>query len=260
MIDLVYVLNRGSRWEDNELRFSLRSVHKHLANVGQVFVVGDKPRFDHWVKDFPAFHAAHLDPTRAQVLHHVPYSDRHANKERNIYEKVLYACSMQMISSPFLFMNDDHFLLADFDADTFPDFHKADLSSAASQLPAYHLYRQTLERTRETLVDLGLPTVNFDSHCPIRYDAARFARVMPQYDWSHPRAFAVKSLYANSLRLAGVPERDGKFGFVPTDQAMLREYIKDRKYFSVGDHAVNQELATFLLALYPEPSPWEVPT
>jgi len=257
MIDVVYVLGRGSRWEDNELRFSLRSVHKHLQNVGTVFVVGERPRFNHYVREPMAWERP-FDGQRA--LFHVPFPDLHHNKERNIYEKVLHACSLRFVSSPFLFMNDDHFLLQDFDADTFPDFHKADLSVAAQAMPGYSSYRQTLEHTREVLVERGLPTANFDVHCPIRYDAERFRAVMPTYDWTHPRAFAVKSLYGNSVGLAGTLQRDGKFSFVPTDQRMLVEYVRDRPFFSVGDHAVNEHLADFLLGLYPDPSPWEVPT
>ena len=45
LVDLVYVLGKGSRWQDNELRFSLRSVSKNLSNVGQIFIVGQIPDF-----------------------------------------------------------------------------------------------------------------------------------------------------------------------------------------------------------------------
>lgn len=256
MRDIVIPLGRGSKWEDNELRFSLRSVHKHLANVGRVFVIGEKPRFDHYVREPEAYEHGALNGNKS--LLHVPFPDLHPNKERSIYEKILHACSLNMIKSPFLFMNDDHFLLQDFDANYFPSFHKADLSVAAQALPEHSLYRKTYERTRQTLVDRGLPTQNFDTHCPILYDADLFRHAMPQYEWNHPLAYTIKSLYANTLKIEGVLERDGKFAFVPTDQQMLRDYVTGRKFFSIGDHAVNEELATFLLTLYPEPSPWEV--
>jgi hypothetical protein len=47
-MDLVYVLGSGSRWGDNELRYSLRSVEKHLKGYNNVYLVGDKPD---WVRN-----------------------------------------------------------------------------------------------------------------------------------------------------------------------------------------------------------------
>ncbi len=240
MTDLIFPLNRQSSWSDNELRFSLRSIHKHLKNVGNIYVIGAKPQFSY----------------NEELLVHLPSQDESGNKEYNIYKKILSFCGIH--TGTFLFFNDDHFLLQDFDADTFPFFHKADLSVAAGALPEYNFYRQVLERTRQTLVDRNLPTLNFDSHCPILYDAERFMKVMPTYDWSNPLAFTIKSLYANTVGIEGVLERDGKFAFIPTNQQMLVDYTKDRKFFSSADHSINLDFATFLETLYPEKSPWEM--
>lgn len=238
MIDLLYPLNKSSRWQDNELRFSLRSVEKHLTNVRNVYVVGECPNF---LRD----------------VIHVTFGDGYQNKERNIYEKVLHACQLPGLSENFLFMNDDHFLLHDFDAVNFPTFHKADLSVAAQSMPEHSYYRKSLLRTISTLCDLGLPTVNFDTHCPILYNKWRFLSVMPQYDWTNTYGFTVKSMYCNTLRIQGTLEQDGKFNFIPLDQEQMINYTKDRKFFSIGDHAINHELAKFMGHLYPQTSRWE---
>lgn len=242
MVDLVYPLGTGSRWENNELRFSLRSVAKHLTGVRNIYVVGELPG---WL----------------QGVIHVPfYEEPRSNKERNIYEKVKHLCRLEQVSDQFLFMNDDHFFLQNFDAPTFPFIHKKDLLVAARTLPENSRYRRSLLRTRRTLSDLGLPTVNFDVHCPVLYDKHRFPQVMGQYDWTNTYAFTVKSLYCNSLRIEGVLERDGKVDFVPQDQVQLEDYTKDRRFFSVGDHAITHELAAFMHRLYPQASPWELGT
>jgi len=44
-MDIVYVLGSGSEWDDNEIRFSLRSVEKYLTGVGNVYIIGKKPNF-----------------------------------------------------------------------------------------------------------------------------------------------------------------------------------------------------------------------
>jgi len=39
-VDVVYPLSNGSHWDNNELRYSLRSLEKYALNLGRVFVVG----------------------------------------------------------------------------------------------------------------------------------------------------------------------------------------------------------------------------
>lgn len=37
-MDILYVIGRGSKWENNELRYSLRSLEKNGINVGNIFI------------------------------------------------------------------------------------------------------------------------------------------------------------------------------------------------------------------------------
>ena len=53
-IDVVYVLGTGSNWDNNEIRFSLRSLAKNLKGMGRVFVVGERPAFLQNVIHIPA--------------------------------------------------------------------------------------------------------------------------------------------------------------------------------------------------------------
>ena len=45
MIDVFYVLGSGSKWQNNEIRYSLRTLEKYGHNVGQVYIVGQRPSF-----------------------------------------------------------------------------------------------------------------------------------------------------------------------------------------------------------------------
>ena len=45
MIDVVIPLGTGSRWQDNELRYCLRSIEKNLSGVNEVVIVGEKPKW-----------------------------------------------------------------------------------------------------------------------------------------------------------------------------------------------------------------------
>ena len=44
-MDILYVIGKGSEWNNNELRFSLRSIAKYGKNIDRVFIVGYKPDF-----------------------------------------------------------------------------------------------------------------------------------------------------------------------------------------------------------------------
>ena len=71
-IDIVYPLGTGSKWQDSELRFSLRSIEKNFIDKGTVWVIGHKPD---WLIN----------------ARHIPMPDKHKhNKDANIWiNKVL---------------------------------------------------------------------------------------------------------------------------------------------------------------------------
>lgn len=236
-MDVVYPLGKKSRWDNNELRYSLRSIEKHLTGVDKIYIVGERPDF-------------------LQNVIHIPYEDTYACKETNIYKKVLRACQEESLSQEFLFFNDDHFILRDFNVDEFPFFYKSDLYATIQKLRPTNRYRKYLDKTMRVLHSLRLPTKNFDTHTPIIYNKQTFLEIMPKYDWEHRIGYVVKSLYANTLRIEGQREPDCKIGF----QFLAEEcfnIIKDRKVFSIGDAALGPQLEVVLNHLYPNKSKWE---
>src|SRR5687768_13919743 len=101
-MDIVYTIGTESKCDDLELRYSIRSMVKHLHGFDRVVLVGHKPS---WAKD----------------VIHIPCNDPHvANRARNIYDKILKAAMHAEVSENFICASDDHFLLADHDAATFP--------------------------------------------------------------------------------------------------------------------------------------------
>jgi len=237
MKDLVIPLGRGGTVEDIELRYCLRSVEKHIKNVRNVVIVGFKPD---WIKG----------------IIHLPTEDDHACKETNIYRKVLLACQDPDITEDFLFFNDDHFILQDFDADNFPFFYKGDLLFVLKHLPPYNKYSTCVHKTAYKLKELGLETKNFDTHTPILYNKQKFIEVMTQHDWAPRFGYVVKSLYANQLKIEGVKEPDCKMNDFPSIESFY-ERIKERKVFSIGGGALCDGLKYVWDELYPIPSRWE---
>jgi hypothetical protein len=86
-IDVVYVLGTGSKWKNNELRFSLRAIEKNLTGYRDIYVIGENPGF-------------------LQNVIHIPYPDElPGNADGNIARKVLRACREKKLSDNFLFIN-----------------------------------------------------------------------------------------------------------------------------------------------------------
>jgi hypothetical protein len=65
-IDVVYPLGTGSVWQDNELRYSLRSLEKNFPDLGRVYVVGHKPDWLGNVEHIPFGDSQSPNPIRSR--------------------------------------------------------------------------------------------------------------------------------------------------------------------------------------------------
>lgn len=231
MTDIVIPL--GARSYDNyrELRYCLRSLQKHLKGISQVFIIGHKPD---WITD----------------VIHIPCEDdpRSRFKERNICNKMLAACRDERVSNDFLMVHDDHYLLQDFEAGSFPYVHHGMLTPGPGQ------YGETKRNTMALLSDV--PN-DYDSHCPILFNKERFVNAMSKADWSKWYGYLVKTLYCvyNGIRAEYYP--DLKIRYMPTVEA-IREAIKGRRWFSTGDRVFNNSaMKEVMEKLYPQKSKYE---
>src|ERR1035438_10130107 len=94
-VDVVYKLGSGSDNNNDELRYSLRSLSK-FRDLGKVYIVGYKPDF-------------------IQNVIHIPMEDIFkSNKDANLIEKLSAAAKCPDISDCFLNMSDDQIFLAEF--------------------------------------------------------------------------------------------------------------------------------------------------
>lgn len=242
MIDILYPLGEGSIWDNNEIRYSLRSLQKHLTGYRNIYIIGVLPDFLHNV-------------------YHIPYDDISIDKETNIYKKVERACQESAISQDFLFINDDHFFHKDCDATTFPFYYKGDILTSVQRLRDNNKYKRNLEKTMRTLHALGYDTKNFDIHTPIIYNKNTFLDIMPKYGWGTSTGFTVKSLYCNTLRIQGERSRDYKLGGQGDQYTVesIKDIIKDSVVWSIGNRTIKggEGVQEVLNELYPIKSKWE---
>lgn len=231
---IVIPLGVGSRWNNTELRYALRSVEKHLIGYGEVFIVGEKPD---WLRN----------------VVHIPcrdYGDKTYDKERNIDCKIIAACADDRVTDNFLFMNDDHFLLQDYQAGDFPYYCHGWLSEFMTVTDYKYTIGNMLQVYKE-------PMPYFDVHCPIIYNKYLFVDAMANLDWSWRFGYCIKTAYCNSIvGLKAIEYPDLKINEVFTADH-IRKQICGRPWFSIGDRAREGGLLRVLQDLYPHKSKYE---
>ena len=147
-MDVLYYIGGGSMRNNIELRFSLRSLEKFGKNIDRVFIVGNKPHFltnveYFWVEDKDQWW-------------------------KNAFIKTKTAIE-KGISKDFLLMNDDFFMLAEFDAETYPFYHRGAIPEDNGRE-----YQKVITNTKKVLEKENATTNHYGVHCPIRINGEKY--------------------------------------------------------------------------------------
>lgn len=238
-MDVVYVLGKGSRWKDNELRYSLRSVEKYLIGYDKIFIVGECPE---WLTG----------------VIHIPFSDVFGRKDFNIMRKVIVACENDQVSDDFIFFNDDHFLLQPIDVKEIKYWHSCSLEQKG-----FNSEGSGLIKIRNTTEIIPGYSYFFDIHVPIVYNKKEFRRIMflPILKWEE-KEYLIKTVYANICTSQDVTYnveymQDCKISKILGYDQLLSK-ISDRYFFSIGPEGVKADLKRLLSELYPTKSKYEL--
>lgn len=234
-MDVLYVLGTGSKFNNEELKFSLRSLERFGKNIGRIILIGEKPDF--------------LDYSK---IEHHPFEESGV-KEYRIASKILFACEEGIVSGNFLFCNDDFFFTQSFDANNYPFYNKGSLLNGEPKTA----YQEHLKITRDFLVSKGKSTKHFDVHTPIIYNSEKFMALRECWETSKKTiGMVVKSIYCNMYGFLGMPYNDIKLKSLqlPSDLNLL----KTSNCFSIADEAWNKGVKNHLQHLFPTKSKYEL--
>lgn len=247
-IDVVYILGTGSAWNNNEIRFSLRSIEKYGLDTGNIFIVGEKPAF------------------LSNNIIHIPASDIYnpmVNADGNIAHKVGLACADKRLSENFLFINDDHILLKPVNLKSIPYYHKGDLNSMNTYTNEWfgvNYWRSRLKRTRDCLNLKGLTAYHFDCHVPMVINKETFITVMSDFPIGDGIGLTMKSLYGNSIESGNwkILQNQKKvvFGQMIIDQ--IKVHLRDCQFMAYNDNGLNKALKIWLYGEFPDQSIYEI--
>lgn len=243
--DIVYVLGTGSHWNNNEIRYSLRSLEENGIGYGKIFVVGTRPDFlsddvIHIVAD------DHFNPS--------------VNADGNIILKVLAACSDERLSDDFLFINDDHLLLKPYEIADIPPFHKGDMNGYGDDYFKNNYWRGRLLATRTALNAAGLTALHYDCHTPIVFNKYKFREVVEQFRYGDGIGLTMKSLYGNSVygNSGKLLVTEKKTVFNSYRLRELEARLAQCELMSFNDNGLNDSLKAYLYYRFPRRSRWEI--
>jgi hypothetical protein len=270
--DIVYLLGTGSRMENVELRFSLRSISRFAKNVNDVYVVGDIP-------DFLS--------NKVKTLS-MPFKDEeplYKRKHFNMLHRLNVARKHFNITKPFLVSSDDHFLTrqTDFAWGAYPIYCRFNANEQGfiyneeewqklfyQEKGHFYMppYNKSLVQTRNMLESENLPPLWTCWHgntwiFPDVLDEAE-ELVCRHQDKVHKLGFeptcVVTALKARKEMEAG---RDFTISVLPCDVKsskfeVLRTYAIKRGSMSVSDRVWKDEKAVaFLNGMYFTPCEYE---
>ena len=228
--DLIYPVGTGSHWDNNELRYSLRSVAQNLRGVGKVWIVGERPE---WLRG----------------VEHISVQDKwgKANPTANTLSKVLAACDAG-ISERFIYMNDDFFIMRPMQAENIQPLYKNDLTEWPPSYWNKHPWRQRMLKTMKLLQSTGLKTLCFDIHAPFPMEVTKVRELADRFDWKTGNGLNWRSLYGNVNYPNEAIKNNGKkiVFHSPKCSKEIAETIKGRQFVAVGEKGLNDDMKRML--------------
>jgi len=240
LLDVVYPLASGnhgrkvlgSKWDNNELRYSLRSLEKYLPRLGKVFVVTE-----------------HL-PDWLTGVEHIHAKDEHRhNKDANLIDKVLLACESG-VSDTFIRLSDDQCLLQEWDGNDV--WHQGD----ATEVDKEGKWWDRVNRTCDHLKSQGRPTWFYDCHCPAPVERESFIKAAEGVDYQTPPGMSINTLYFNSVDIFR-SRMNGQVASIEGETMEGDLHDPAKLFLNYSDAASNDSMQQILEKLYPSPSRFE---
>lgn len=229
-MDAVFVLGTGSKQDDLELRYALRSIRKYCSFVDQIYLVGSKPSW--WVD--------------VQDYHYLPADDIYKHvKDANIIYKVLVACQSEGLNENFLFCSDDQLVTKPSDPSDFEPRWLREWKEGTDD--AFYSKSKWHKRLRETLRRFGNGAKYWEPHIWSPMKKSLFLEMSETYDWKTSEACTILSLYYNHIGQVGGRTKDHRF-FRQADG------LDGVRHIAYSDEAfAKQEFRSALNLLFPDP-------
>ena len=228
--DLVYVLKDQDINE--EFRYSLRSVEKHVENYGKLVTIGGKVRG--------------IKPDLEVIVDQI---GRTKYDRVNVLLKEI--CLNPNISENFVLMNDDFFIMEDLDISKIKTYYRCSLPDyiqiiVDAKCPSE--YTNRLARACMALDALKLDNKCFELHVPMLFNKHKLLEVFGVFTGFT----GTRSLYGNYHKIKAIKSPDCKI-FTKSDN-----FIHDLPFLSTTDASFRDgEVGNYIRNQFPDKSRFE---
>lgn len=230
--NVLYVVGTGSKWQNNELRYSLRSLEKFYS-PDRVYICGHKPN---WV----------------QNVTHLEFTDVSNHKLKNTNEKLKHALSY--IDNDFILMNDDFYFLSKIDKlETYFNGTVANSINKHSTRSGY--YFRAIQELKVILDALEIKDpLSYSLHVPFSINVTKAKEVFDIVEPLAKTGFLFRSAYGNIHNIGGIPLTDVKY-----KPSTWRPPASSDKFLSSDDYLINLRSFQFYIKnLFPQECSYEI--
>jgi hypothetical protein len=246
-VDIVYPLGSGSKHDNLELRFSLRSIERYLHDYRNIYIIGVKPK---WLLT-----GEFLSDDGTHKVIHIPFTD-YKQRSENVFNKLMHISNMPDVTDDFLLMNDDFFFIHARSAADYKFYYRGEIADWL-KTAQHSAYKQTIENTYRALIKRGVTTYNYAVHKPLLIYRQAFTVLMDDFDFRINGGYSVRSLYCNLRVVGGELIDDPKINRPRTEKHLGTIPYKYGDSFSVNDRALNKEMIAWMQGYYPWAAPYE---
>lgn len=245
-MDILYIVGNGSKWGNNELRYSLRSIDMHGHGIDNVYLVGCRPDF-----------------VRSNV-HFIPCADPYERKHKNIMHKIRYAIENSDIADHFLISSDDHFYNKDVDFENYPIYYTKEIPESYDASLLKNGYYKSMLQTRELLLRHDLPTYQTNPHVNTHFRKDLYLKHRHIFDeaMNLPNGGETNCIMGNLMIADGATPvlfsdsklSDARYG----DGNLFAERVRDVECFSMSDKALRFGIDKYLSHMFLHKSKYEI--
>lgn len=231
-IDVLYVMHfRPVLGRAERLTNSIRSIDKHLSNIGNVYVVG---------YDVSSIFKSSIINVVCPLA-----TKRNINDLKYVHS----FANLESISDNFLLIDEANFLCNDYDASDMPFCCHTKVLNNEEET--------TMINTYKVLRKNYLSVNNFNSHAPMLFNKSCVKKLFSEIDFPSTD-ICIKTVYANYFKK--------RFDFfVPMvfenaliDKATAIALLRRRNMFCVKGTTITVNMMQLLYTLYPKKSKWEL--
>jgi hypothetical protein len=256
-MDALYIY-RHSAHEGFEIRHSLRSLALHAPYIRKVWIYGDRP-------DFMAGDTS--------LIEHVPHEATAGvlgvkTPVTNFFLLMFLSCLIPDLSSEYLFFSDDFFLLKDWPLEEArKDRYLEDMTK--NTVRGCGIWVESLWRTYDVLIRLGLTGYNFETHVPARLTRKRVLEAYSDlkdfvtedrwYGLLGPTAILNHAYKKEQMPLVNLFEENTRCGFwgaPPAYDDIVRQ-AEGKTFFNFDDPAFGDAVRRFLSERFAQASRYE---